>query len=95
MDPKQIGKRVLNLNKKAFENSCLAMSTIQAQSEKVFTAFMEQSPWFPKEANDLVTDRINAYKQWCNQFKTTADDHFKKMEDYFSVNEGGKTKSGK
>jgi hypothetical protein len=95
MDPKQIGKQVLDINKKAFENSYLALSTIQAQSEKVFTAFMEQSPWFPKEANDLMTGRIKAYKQCCNQFKTTADEHFKKMEDYFSVSEGGKTRSGR
>jgi hypothetical protein len=96
MDPKQIAKQMIDFNKKAFENSFSAMCTLQDQAEKVFTALMEQpSPWFPKELNKLTAEWIKAYKKGRDQFKADADENFKKIEEYFSDSEGGKTKSSK
>jgi|GEM_PF-756271 len=49
MDPKQLAKQMVDFNKTAFDNSFNTMSTIQDQTEKMFTSMMEQMVFFPEE----------------------------------------------
>jgi len=84
MDPKQIAKQMVDFNKTAFDNSFDAMSTIQDQTEKMFSAMMEQTVFFPEEGKKLVNEWIKTYKKSREEFKATADDNFKKVEAFFS-----------
>ena len=85
MDPKQIAKQMVDFNKTAFDNSFEAMSALQDQAEKMFTATMEQTTFFPEEGKKLINEWINAYKKGREDFKAAADENFKKVETFFSA----------
>jgi hypothetical protein len=95
MDPGQTGRQMLDFNRTAFENSFSAMCTLQDQAEKVFNAYVEQSPWFPKELARLTADWIKSYKQGRDQFKETADANFRKIDEFLAGIGGGKAKTGR
>lgn len=85
MDPKQIAKQMVDFNKTAFDNSFDAMSVIQDQAERMFTAMVEQTPYFPEEGKKLVNEWIKTYKKGREDFKAAADENFKKVESFFSA----------
>jgi polyhydroxyalkanoate synthesis regulator phasin len=84
MDPKELAKQIVNFNKTAFDNSFNTMSTIQDQTEKMFTSMMEQMVFFPEEGKKLVNEWIKTYKKGREDFKAAADENFKKVESFFS-----------
>jgi polyhydroxyalkanoate synthesis regulator phasin len=85
MDPKQIAKQMVDFNKTAFDNSFEAMSVIQDQAEKMFTAMVEQTALFPEEGKKVVNEWIKTYKKGREDFKSAADENFKKVEAFFST----------
>ena len=85
MDPKQIAKQMVDFNKTAFDNSFEAMSALQDQAEKMFTAKMEQTSFFPEEGKKLINEWIKNYKKGRDDFKAAADENFKKVEAFFSA----------
>ena len=85
MDPKQIAKQMVDFNKTAFDNSFEAMSALQDQAEKMFTATMEQTSFFPAEGKKLINEWVKTYKKGRDDFKATTDENFKKVEAFFSA----------
>ena len=85
MEPKQIAKEMIDFNKTAFDNSFKAMTVLQDQTEKIVSAFMEQTTFFPEDGKKLVTDWINTYKKGRDEFKNSADESFKKVESFFNA----------
>ena len=86
MDPKEMAKQIFDFNKKAFDNSFEAMSVVQDQTEKMVSAMMEQTAFFPEEGKKEVTNWIKTYKKGREEFKASADENFKKVEVYFASN---------
>jgi len=84
MEPKQIAKQMVDFNKTAFDNSFEAMAVIQDQTEKMVNALMQQTTFFPEEGKKLITDWIKTYKKGREEFKTAADENFKKVESFFA-----------
>jgi len=54
MDPKQIAKQMIQLNKIAFDSSFRAMNMVYEQNEKMFETFLTQSPGLPEEGKKAV-----------------------------------------
>jgi hypothetical protein len=84
MEQKQIAKEMIDFNKTAFDNSFEAMTVLQDQTEKMVTAFIEQTTFFPEDGKKLITDWINTYKKGRSEFKNSADESFKKVESFFT-----------
>jgi hypothetical protein len=84
MEPKQIAKQMVDFNKTAFDNSFEAMSALQDQAEKMFLASIAQTSFFPEEGKKVVNEWIKTYKKGREDFKSTADENFKKVESFFS-----------
>ena len=84
MEPNFMLKQMLNFNKTAFDNSFTAMLTIQEQNAKMVNTFLEQATWMPEEGKKLIRDWVNAYKKGCEDFKKTADDNYKKVDEFFA-----------
>jgi polyhydroxyalkanoate synthesis regulator phasin len=84
MEPKQIAKQMVDFNKTAFDNAFEAMAVIQDQTEKMVTAMMEQTAFFPDEGKKLITEWIKTYKKGREEFKAAADENFKKVESFFA-----------
>ncbi len=90
MDPKQIGKQIIDFNKKAFENSFSAMCALQEQAEKTFDIFLDKSPLYSEETRKIVTEWRKNYIKGRDQFKSMANDNFEKASSFFN---GGGMKS--
>ena len=88
MEPNFMLKQMLNFNKTAFDNSFSAMLTIQEQNAKMVNTFLEQATWMPEEGKKLIRDWVGAYRKGCEDFKKTADENYKKVDEFFA-----KTKS--
>lgn len=85
MEPKQIAKQMVDFNKKAFDASFEAMAAMQEQTEKMVTTMMQQSQFFPDEGKKLITDWLKTYKKGREEFKTAANENFKKVDAFFST----------
>lgn len=85
MEPKQIAKQMIDFNKTAFDNSFEAMAVLQDQTEKMVNAIIEQNTLIPEEGKKAVSDWIKSYKKGRSDFKTAADESFKKVETFFAI----------
>jgi hypothetical protein len=95
MDQKQIAKQMMEFNKTVFDNTFSAMTALQDQTEKLVLSFLEKATWFPGEGKKAVTDWVKAYKKGREDFKSTADDNYKKVAEYFAKAEKEAPKAGK
>jgi polyhydroxyalkanoate synthesis regulator phasin len=84
MEPNLLLKQMLEFNKTAFDNSFNAMLTIQEQNAKMVDTFVEQATWMPEEGKKLIRDWVNAYKKGYKDFKKTADENYKKVDEFFA-----------
>jgi hypothetical protein len=96
MEQKQIARQMMEFNKTAFDNSFSAMSALQDQTEKLVLSFLDKAAWLPEEGKKAVSDWVISYKKGREDFKTAADESYRKVADYFAQPEKQKTtKTGK
>lgn len=84
MDPKQIVKQMIQFNKTAFDNTFDAMIVLQEQTEKMMATYLDQAPLIPAEGKKAIDDWLKAYKKGRADFKTAADENYKKVEEFFA-----------
>jgi len=98
MEQGKIAKQMVDFHKATFDNTFNAMSIMQEQTERMVGMFLEQSPWVPEEGKKAIQDWVKAYKKGRSDFKTSANDSFKKVEDFFcglrEADQGNKGKRG-
>ncbi|NLA41171.1 MAG: hypothetical protein GX874_07140 [Smithella sp.] len=95
MEQKQIVRQMIELNKKAFDNSFSAMSELQDQTGKLMLNFLEKADWFPEEGKNALQDWIANYKKSWNDFKAAADDGYRKVTEFFEQAEKPQTPAKK
>ena len=96
MDQKQIAKQMIEFNKTAFDNTFSAMITLQDQTEKMVSGFLEKAPWFSAEGKKAINDWISTYKKGREDYKAAADESYKKVTDYFAnIQKAETTKTAK
>jgi gas vesicle protein len=83
MDQKQILKQMVEFNKATFDNSFNAMVMLQEQTERMSNTLIEQATWLPEEGKKAITEWVSAYKKGRETFKTSVEDSFKKVLNYF------------
>jgi hypothetical protein len=86
MEPKQIAKQVIDFNKTAFDNSFEALIVLQDQTEKMVSSMIEQNSLLPAEGKKVIADFIKTCKKGRTDFKSAADEGFKKVESFFALN---------
>lgn len=84
MEQGKIAKQMIDFHKSTFDNTFNAMSILQEQTERMVNMFLEQSPWVPEEGRKAINDWVKAYKKGRTNFKTTVDDSFEKVDDFFT-----------
>ena len=84
MEQGKIAKQMVDFHKATFDNTFSAMLILQEQTERMVGMFLEQSSWVPAEGKNVIQDWVKAYKKGRTDFKTSADDSFKKVEDVFA-----------
>ncbi len=85
MEQKQIIKQVTEFNKAIFDSAFSNMIVMQDQAEKMFSKFLDKAPWLPEEGKKVLDDWMNSYKKGREDFKSSVDDSYKKVTDFFST----------
>jgi len=84
MDPKQIAKQIIQFNKTAFDNTFDALNVLQEQREKMMSMYLEQVPMMPAEGKKAIEDWLKAYKKGRDDFKSSVDENYKKVEEFLT-----------
>ncbi|MCX5856488.1 MAG: hypothetical protein NTZ57_00990 [Deltaproteobacteria bacterium] len=100
MDQAKMTKQMVEFHKTTFDNTFNAMTILQEQTEKMVGLFLEQAPWFPKEGKAAVGEWLKTYKRGRDGYKTSVNESYKKVEEYFlnadkAEKTAEKTKAGK
>ena len=83
MDPKETAKQLLEFNKRVFDNTFNTMSSLQDETESLFTRFMDKSNWITPEGKKIISKMSESYKTGRRDMKSMADDHYRKASEYF------------
>ncbi len=82
MDPKKLGKQMIDFYKTTFDNSFSAMMMLQEQMERMTNMYWGQMVNLPDEAKKGLADWTKSYKKNCEDFKKMMDESFKKLESF-------------
>jgi hypothetical protein len=82
MDPKKMGKQMIDFYKTTFDNSFSAMMMLQEQMERMTNMYWGQMVNLPDEAKKGLADWTKSYKRNCEDFKKMMDESFKKLESF-------------
>ncbi len=82
MDPKKMGKQMIDFYKTTFDNSFSAMMMLQEQMERMTNMYWGQMVNVPDEVKKGVTEWTKSYKKNCEDFKKMIDESFKKLESF-------------
>ncbi len=83
MEATRITKQMIDFQKAAFDNTFNAVVMFQDQTEKMAGKLLNEITWFPEEGKKAINDWTKAYKQGRDKFKKSADENFKKADDFF------------
>ena len=102
MEQAKVTRQMIEFYKTTLDNTFNATMILQEQTEKMVGLFLEQSPWFPKEGKAAVNEWVKTYKRGRDAYKTSVDESYKKVKDYFAsadkaekTDKTEKTKAGK
>ncbi len=82
MDPKKMGKQMIDFYKTSFDNSFNAIMMLQEQTERLTNMYWGQMVNLPDEAKKGLADWTKSYKKNCEDFKKMMDESFKKLESF-------------
>jgi hypothetical protein len=82
MDPRKMGKQMIDLYKTNFDTTFGAMMMFQEQMERMTNLYWGQIPNLPDEAKKSLNEWNKAHKKNCEGFKTLVDDGFKTLESF-------------
>ena len=85
MEQGKVAKQMIDFHKATFDNTFNAMSILQEQTERMVNMFLEQSTWVPDEGRKAINEWVKTYKTGRSDFKTSVDDSFKKVEEFFTA----------
>jgi hypothetical protein len=94
MDQQRMFKQMIDFQKKTFDNSFAAMTTLQEQGEKMMNAFLDQAPWLPNDGKKVINDWLKTYKTGRENFKNMVETNFSKVDEYFEGMEKTESKGG-
>lgn len=83
MDPKKMGKQMIEFYRTTFDNSFSAMMMLQEQMERMSNLYWGQMVNIPDEVKKGLAEWTKSYKKNCEDFKKVVDDSFKKLESFF------------
>jgi len=83
MQPKQMLKQMIDLNKSAFDNAFNTMTMLQGQMESVISTFVDQSTGMTEEGKKAAREWAAIYKKGFEDYKRVVDDNFKKVDSFF------------
>ncbi|MCU0575960.1 MAG: hypothetical protein MUD15_03930 [Desulfobacterota bacterium] len=86
-------KQIVDFQKSTFTNSFNAVVMLQDQTEKMMNTFLSQATWVPQDVRKVVGDWVETCKKGREEFKSSVDENFKRVEGFFSTADKPQTKT--
>ena len=83
MDQQKITQEMIKFNKSALDDTFNTITTIQDQSARMFTAFMDKAHWLSDDGKKAINDWLAAYKKGRDDMKAATDEKYEKVANYF------------
>lgn len=83
MDEKQPVKRMMDFNKRAFDNAFNTWASLQDETESLMERFMEKSNLITPEGKKIFSKMVDSYRKGRSDLKTLADENYRKASEYF------------
>ena len=83
MEQQQGLKQMIEMNKAAFDNTFNAVVMMQDQTNSLFLRWLDMSTWMPPEGKKVFTQMSENIVKSRNDFKSMADENFRKASEYF------------
>lgn len=80
MEPIQIAKEMIGLQKTLFDNTYNAVTVMQQQGEDLLKTTLEQSPWLPISSKNAYLYCADFYSKYLENLKSMADLGFAEIE---------------
>lgn len=91
MEQGKVAKQMIDFHKATFDNTFNTISILQEQTVSMVNLFLKQSNWLPDEGRKVINEWVKSYKTGLSGLKTSADDSFEKVEDFFATFNKDKT----
>lgn len=82
-----MAKQMLQYNKTSFEKSFSVLVNMQNNAEKMFQFWVNHTKGFPEEGRNFMFEWIDFYRKLRDDYKTSVDEGYRKMEDLLSDNQ--------
>jgi len=82
MNPQQMMKQVVDFNKATFERSFSVMTTMQDQTEKMFSTWLDRNPLLPEPGKKAVAEWVGVCKKNRDEFKAKIDEGYASFCEY-------------
>lgn len=77
--------QILDMNKKAFDNSLNVILVLQKQADEMGRVILESIPNFPEEGKQVIAQWNRAYKDGLEILRENVENRFQSVKHYLSV----------
>lgn len=82
MEPRELFKQMVELNKNSFENSFEAMDMLNKQNREITETFLSQASWMPEEGKKACNDMLEAIQKGAGDFKKVVNENYIRVESF-------------
>ena len=91
MEPQMLMvKQMIDMQKASFDAMMNSMLMFWNQTEQMLGSFLNQAAWMPDQGKDAFRQWLENNKKACDYFKTTIDNGYTTLEEYFRGGSGRK-----
>ena len=84
----QMNKQMAEFTRTTMDNTSKALATLQEQTEKMTTMFIDMSPWIPEEGKKTLKEWDKTYRKGLEDCTAAMNESYKKVEGLFAGSYG-------
>ena len=84
----QLNKQMTELTRTAMDNTSKALATLQEQTAKMTSMFIDMCPWMPEEGKKALREWDKPYRKGLEDLTAAMNENYKKIEDLFAGSYG-------
>ena len=84
----QLNKQMTEFTRTTMDNTSKALATLQEQSAKMTSMFIDMCPWMPEEGKKALRDWDKPYRKGLEDLTAAMNENYKKLEELFAGSYG-------
>jgi hypothetical protein len=84
----QLNKQMTEFTRTTMDNTSKALATLQEQTAKMTSMFIDMCPWMPEEGKKALRDWDKPYRKGLEDLTAAMSENYKKLEELFAGSYG-------